>query len=227
MYRVTGRRGGNRLSVPVDRPAQALFDRHARRERQHLVGPRGRGDTPQIAAALRGVEHDAALEAAQLGDQFHQLGDRDLGPRRQVDEPRRRQPLGGQQQAVGEVFDEQEIPRRRAVAPDHEVLVAEALDDGRRDHVRVDAIEVIARSVGIRREHVDDVQPVLEAIHLREGEHVAFGLADAHVRGGHGAVMHGFFAQRRRRGRRIGQQVAERHALSRHRRRARLRAGAG
>ena len=113
----------------------------------------------------------AALVADHVGDEFCELADRDLARRAEVDRLRAVVSLRSQDEAVDAVVDVEELPGRRAVAPQHDlVLGLDHLPDQRRDDVRRLEVEVVTRPVQIRRQQEDRIDPVLLAIRLRPDE---------------------------------------------------------
>ena len=95
-----------------------------------------------------------------------QLADRDLAAGAEVDRLGIVVALGREHDALGRVLDVEELARRRAGAPDLDVVGTrlprvDALLDERRDDVRRRGVEVVAGSVEVHRDEVDDVEAVL------------------------------------------------------------------
>src|SRR5207247_9781344 len=118
------------------------------------AGPRRR---PRAPAALASVERDAARVAGEPGDEVHEVADADLLTGGEVHALRALEPLGGEHEAGREVLDVEEVARGRAVAPDDELGLVEALAEGARDDRRdrgAKADAPAARARGLRARHV-------------------------------------------------------------------------
>ena len=122
--------------------------------------------------------------------------------------------LGGEHEPVDAVVDVEELARRRAVAPEHDLVPAfEHLPDQVGDHVRVRLVEVVARAVEVRRQEVGRVQPVLLAVGLRAHEHRLLRDAVGRVRLLREAVPEVVLAERDGRELRVGADRAGDHEL--------------
>src|SRR5262249_45464290 len=104
--------------------------------------------------------------------QPRQIADPDLAARADVDRIRTIIPRGGESYRSGRVLHVEELPARRAGAPDGDtrLLVVARLDhlpDQRRDDVAGAGIEVVARSVEIREKQIDRVEAIFPAVGLR------------------------------------------------------------
>src|SRR5207247_6464421 len=137
------------LPVPVDRPPQPFLQRVARLQPDEAIGALGARGPPRVPAALARVERDPARVAGEPGDEVHEVADADLPAGGEVHALRALEPLGGEHEAGREVLDVEEVARGRAVAPDDELGLVEALADGGRDDVRDRRIEAVARAVGV------------------------------------------------------------------------------
>ena len=162
-------------AVPGDRALDALAELCAAAEAEELLGPLDVEPAPRLAVRLRVVPDDLAGVAGRLGDHGRELADRDLVAGAEVDRVRTVVVLRGQPEALGAILDVEELPRRRAVTPEHDRLVAalgrlEHPPDQGRDHMRALEIEVVARPVEVHRQQVDRVQPVLGPVALRADE---------------------------------------------------------
>ncbi len=126
------------------------------------------------------VPDDLAGVAGRIGDRACELANRDLVAGAEVHRVCAVVLLRRQRQALGAILDVQELPRRRAVTPEHDRLVAalaglEHLPDQGRDHMRALEVEVVARPVEVHRQQVDRVQPVLLAVPLRPDQQRLLG----------------------------------------------------
>ncbi len=135
--------------------------------------------------------------------------------------------LGGESERLDAVVDVEELARRRAVAPEHDlVATVEHLPDQVRDHVRVRRVEVVARPVEVRRQQIDGAEPVLVAVGLRAVEHGLLGDAVRRVRLLREAVPELVLDERHRRELRIGADRADERRACRPRADATARARA-
>src|SRR4029450_6737006 len=92
---------------------------------------------------------DLAGEAGELRDGLGEVADRDLDAGAEVDGLRLVVALRGEPDPLGGVLDVEELARRRAVAPEHDLALAalarlEHLADQGRDHVRGLETEIVA-----------------------------------------------------------------------------------
>src|SRR3954452_10052563 len=157
--RSTSRMYGRLRAVPGDRPLETLPERRARLEAEELLRARGVEAPARLAIRHRLVPGDLAREARQLGDQPGELLDRDLLARADVDRLLAVVWLGGQRERSGRVVDVEELARRRAIAPEHDLpgrLVH--LPDQVRDHMGVRRVEVVARPVEVGGEQKDRIR---------------------------------------------------------------------
>ena len=148
----------------------------ARLEAEALLGARDVQPPSRLSVGFAGVPDEAALEARRLRELPGQVTDRDLDAAAQVDRIAGVVSLGRQHDALGRVLDVEELARRRAVAPQHDLAVApvaraDELADHRRNHVRRVQIEVVARPVQVHRKQHDAVEAVLLAIPHRLHDH--------------------------------------------------------
>ena len=79
---------------------------------------------PRLAVRHRRVPHDLAFEAGELRDQLGELADRDLDARAEVHGLGAVVALGGEHEPFDAVVDVEELARRRAVAPEHDLAPA-------------------------------------------------------------------------------------------------------
>src|SRR5919199_619389 len=94
---------------PRDGLAQTFLEPDPRRPPELALRARGVEHPPRLAVGLRGVPDDAALEAAQPGDERHEVGDLDLEARAQVHRVALVVPLRGGDDALGRVARVQEL----------------------------------------------------------------------------------------------------------------------
>ena len=177
------------------------------------------GRAPLLPARLGGVEHQAAAESGQLGDQGRQLADRDLEAGAEVHRPGVVVALGGQQDAPRGVLHVEELARGPSVTPDDDLVGAGSLGvqqaaDERGHHVRALGVEVIARPVEIHHEQVDRVEPILGTIRLPLDQHHLLGQAVGTVGGLRIAVPQLVLAERHPRVLGIRAHRAHRHELA-------------
>ncbi len=124
-----------------------------------------------LSARLRLVPDDPTVVACDGSDELGELADRDLLARSEVHGLGAVVALRGEDEALDAVLDVEELPRRRAVAPEDDlVLGLEHLPDERGNHVRGLEVEVVPRPVQVRRQEEDCVQPVLLSVGLRADE---------------------------------------------------------
>ena len=91
--------------------------------------------------------------------------------------------FGSQHEPFDAVVDVEELPCRRTVAPERDALrVVEHLPDQPGNDVRRFEVEVVTRSVEVRRQQEDRVEAVLLAIGLRADEDRLLGDAVGRVR---------------------------------------------
>ena len=200
------RRGRRRTACCASKPKRSLARVTSRRGaagRSACWCPRRSG--PRSAAA-------SAIFAARS-----RIGDLDAAA--QVDRLARVVALGRQHDALGGVLDVEELARRRAVAPQHDLARRRArarvdeLADHRRDDVRRLQVEVVARAVEVHREQHDAVHAVLLAVGLRLHQQHLLGDAVGRVGLLGVAVPEVVFLERHRRELRIGADGAGRDEL--------------
>src|SRR6478735_9976337 len=113
----------SRSAVPRDRPLQALGQRRLRLEAEQPLRLRGIERAARLAVGHGRVPADLAREARQLGDRRGQLADRGLDAGAEVDRLGAVVELGRTDEAVRAVLDVEELARRRAVAPEHDLVL--------------------------------------------------------------------------------------------------------
>src|SRR6266508_6700523 len=113
-----------RRLVPGDGPLQALLKRSASDEAEQLMGT-GRVKCPSgLAVRFGGIPADLAAKAAHCTDQMGEVADRDLAAGTEVDGQGTVVSLGTEDDPLGGVLDVDELPRRRAGAPNFDGGVA-------------------------------------------------------------------------------------------------------
>ena len=116
----------------------------------------------RLSVRLRRVPPDASLESRHARDELGEVADRDLLAGAEVHRLGRVVAIRREHEPLDAVVDVEELARRRAVAPEHDLLRrVDHLADQIRDHVRVRRVEAVARPVEIRRQQEDRVEPVL------------------------------------------------------------------
>src|SRR3989442_2331020 len=126
--------------IPLDRALEPFAEVDSGPEAELALGPAGVELAARLAVRLARVPPDGAAEPGRLGDELDQLADADFEGGAEVDRIGPVVALGGQDDAFGRVLDVQELPRRCAIAPHHDlggagVARLDALLDQRRDHV--------------------------------------------------------------------------------------------
>ena len=156
-----------------------------------------------------------AVEAGHVGNRLRQLSNRRLDTRPEVDRSGAVVAVGRQQQAVDKVLHVEKLAARRAVAPEHHLVVAgEHLPDQGRDHVGGLEVEVVARPVEVRGQDVCGPKAVLLAVGLRAHEHRLLRDAVRRVRLLRVAVPEVVLGERHRRELRVRAHRAGHHHLA-------------
>ena len=115
-------RARERVAVPGDRPLEALAERRPRAEAEQLARPaRRRASAAAGRSASTCPSAISPSKPGQLGDELGQLADRVSDAGAEVDRLGAVVALGREQQALGAVVDVEELARRRAVAPEHDL----------------------------------------------------------------------------------------------------------
>ena len=135
-----------------------------------------RDDVEQLArhaVRFRRVEGQPRRGIDDGPDQPGQLANREIFARADVDVLQAVVALHQEHAGVGEVVHVQELAPRRAGPPDHDVALAGdlrvvELPHQRRDDVRAGEVEVVVRTVEVRRHRGDEVVAVLLAVRLAQ-----------------------------------------------------------
>src|SRR3990170_7713222 len=96
--------------VPLDRPAQPFLEGGAGDEAELLPRPGGVEAAARLAVRLAQVAHDLTPIVRHPADHLHEVVDRDLLPRPDVDRGGLVVLLGGQDDRLGGVVDVEELP---------------------------------------------------------------------------------------------------------------------
>ena len=159
------------LPKPFHGASEPLVERRRGLEPEGRAGPRSVGHPARLAIRLRPVPDDLPLEADQPADRLRKRLEADLLPGPDVDRFGAVVALGRERDCFGRVIDIQELPGRGAAAPHLNdrppgLLRLDELRDQGRNDVRRARVNIVARPIQVRRQHVDRVEPVLLAIGL-------------------------------------------------------------
>jgi len=137
--------------------------------------PRHVQELARRAIRPRGVEHEAAGIADDIGHETGELGDRDVFAGADIDEFVVGIMLHEKHAGIGEVVDGHELAARAAGAPDHDLGRAGELRlvkaaDQRSRHVPVLGMIIVARPIEVRRHDRDEIRAMLAAIGLDQLE---------------------------------------------------------
>src|SRR4051794_22581706 len=120
----SGTSGTGVRPIPIDRLRQAGGERRAGAEPELVRGALDVEHPPRLAVRFRRVPHDLAFETCGLPDEHRQVVDRDLLAAAEVHRLALLVFFGGRDDAVRRIFDVEELARRRAVAPQHDLALA-------------------------------------------------------------------------------------------------------
>ena len=156
-------------AIPLDGPREPFLESHLGTPTEQLGGALRVQAPARLAVGLRGVPADLAGEAAEPGDQRHQVLDGDFHARAQVDGCRLVHDFRGAHQAFGSIFHVEEFAARAARSPAGHVACAglrglDALADERGNHVRGGEVEVVPRPVEVHGQEIGGREPVLPAV---------------------------------------------------------------
>src|SRR5437588_7238312 len=108
--------------VPGDRLLEPRAERCARLEAEQLLRARRVERAARLPVRHARVPDDLALEPGQLRDQLGEVADGDLRARAEVHRLVAVVALRAEHEALDRVLDVEELARRRAVAPQHDLL---------------------------------------------------------------------------------------------------------
>src|SRR5258708_25217445 len=97
------------VPVPGDRAGESVAQLRAGAEAKELLRARRVELPARLAVRHRGVPHDLAFEAGEVGDRFRELADRRLHARAEIDGIGAVVALRRQNQAFGAVVDVEEL----------------------------------------------------------------------------------------------------------------------
>src|SRR4051812_32218029 len=112
------------LFIPGDRFDQPVAEAGPGAEAKLLLGPGSIQTAARLAVRLGRVPTKRALEGAQLADRFGKHADGDLLPRTDVNRVWLVVVLRGENDTLGGIADEQELPGRGAGPPHVDVVTA-------------------------------------------------------------------------------------------------------